>query len=108
MSRSTFTIPYKCTLEEAQERVTTLLRKKGYKEKILKNGEKVWKKGSGLLTAMQFIKPEYSDKAVILSGWIQAGLGAIGGKEMNLSGFVGGLPKKLVLNVIEEIKTMFI
>ena len=39
-----------------------------------------------------------------ISGWVQIGVGSVGGKERDLKGFVGAIPKKSVLNTIEKIK----
>lgn len=61
-------------------------------------------KGTGLLTAMQYIKIEFTDTTLIVSGWVQAGVGSAGGNEMALNGIVAAVPKKSVMKVIEQIK----
>ena len=68
------------------------------------HGETVWKKGTGAMTAMQYIKLEYGQGSVTLYGWVQAGLGDVGGKEMDLKGFFGAMPKQSLLKVIKKIQ----
>ncbi len=99
MSRTTIKIPVK-DLENANRKITRILSSHNYNN-IVENNEKVWKCGVGFLTAMKYIKVDFSDNAVEISGWIRP----MGGKEQDLKGFVGGLPKKQVMNVIKEIQT---
>ena len=55
----------------------------------------------GFWTAMKYIKVEFSDSnTLVISGWIRA----VAGSEQDLHGFVAGLPKKQVMNVIEELQ----
>lgn len=107
MARTTLKVTYSCTFDEAQSKVETLLSSKGFRNIILKTGENVWKNGTGMMTAMKFIKIEYSQNIIILSAWIQAGLGSVGGSEMDLTGIVGALPKRQLMKVLEEIKGLF-
>lgn len=83
----------------------TVLMKNGYKQVDYK-GEQVWKKGTGMMTAMEFIKIEYSPSYLTIYGWTQIGVGKAGLSEMSLDGIVGILPKKAVMRVIDEIKSM--
>ena len=53
---------------------------KGFKTTTLKTGEKVWKKGTGLMTAMQFVKVDFGQNEFIMSAWVQAGIGSVGGR----------------------------
>jgi hypothetical protein len=76
-------------------------------KRISYNGEEVWKKGTGLLTAMQYIKVEYGPGCIILSAWVQVGVGSVGGGEMDLKGVVAAVPKKSLMKVIEQIKRCF-
>ena len=107
MARSTFTIQYNCGFDQAQQKVQSVLAAKRFAETTLKTGETVWKKGTGLLTAMQYVKVEYGENTVILSAWVQAGIGSLAGDEMDLTGFVAAVPKGQLLKVIEEIKRQF-
>lgn len=107
MARTSFKIRYGCDFLEAQKKTETTLQSKGFHRETLKTGEKVWKSGTGFLTAMKFVKVEYTQSEIILSAWVQTGFGSVGGKEMDLTGFVGAFPKKQLMNVLEEIKSKF-
>ena len=76
-----------------------------YKE-IDYNGETVWKMGTGLATAMHFIKTEYASQTLRLYGWVQIGVGSAGGKERDLTGVVGAIPKKSVKKTMEKIRAV--
>lgn len=102
MSRSTFNISYKRPFEEVQNTIEGVLAQSGFK-KIQLNSEEVWKKGTGFLTAMQFIKVEYTENEVIISAWIKVGAGSLTGGEQELSGVVGAVPKKSLMKVVEKI-----
>lgn len=103
MARTTIKIQYTLPFQQVDGNIKTILSQEGYKE-INRNNELVWKKGTGLLTAMQYIKVEYGNDCVNISGWIQSGIGNIGGKEMDLNGVFGAMPKKSVLKVISKIQ----
>ncbi len=107
MARSSFTIQYTCSFEEAQQKVETILKEKGFQLQTIKTGEYAWKCGVGALTAMKFIKVEYAPNQIELSAWIQTGFAGFGGEELALTGFSGALPKRQLMNIIEEIKRMF-
>ncbi len=107
MARSIYVVPYTCTPEEALRRTEVILNARGYHPHIQPSGEPVWKKGTGLMTAMHFIKVEYAPNAMQVSGWVQAGIGNAGLNEMNLDGVVACIPKKAVKKVIEEIQRAF-
>ena len=49
-------------------------------------------------------KIEFTDTTLVVSGWVQAGVGSVGGNEMALNGIVAAVPKKSVMKVIEQIK----
>ncbi len=85
------------------EVVRRVLIADNYRE-INYNTEVVWKKGTGLMTAMQFIKLEYNGGVLCVSGWIQIGVGSVGGREHDLTGITGIVAKKSVLKTIERIK----
>lgn len=68
---------------------------------VNENGENVWKCGKGFLTAMKYIKLEFSgEHTLLISGWIRS----VGGGEQDLSGVVGAIPKKQILNVMQKIQ----
>lgn len=104
MARTTLT--FNCTkpMENVDNTIANILTLSGYK-KIDQKGEIVWKKGTGFLTAIQYIKIEYGDNTVIASGWIRAGAsGIIESKEIALDGVAGSIPKKAVKKVLDKIR----
>ncbi|MGN0459483.1 MAG: hypothetical protein ACI4HL_01070 [Ruminococcus sp.] len=103
MARTTIKLAYKDNADKAYKTATSILMENGFKE-ISRNGETVWKKGTGLLSAMKFVKLELDENSIILSAWVQAGLGSAGGSEMALDGVVLAVPKKSLMKVIEQIK----
>ena len=103
MARTYFNIPNNCSFEEIQNKIETILKNRKFHETTIDTGEIVWKNGTGFFTAMKFLKVEYSEKQVKLSAWTQAGLGSVGGTEMDLTGFAAAIPKKQLMNVVEEI-----
>lgn len=103
MARTTIKIQYSQPFTVTNELVEGILLSNGYKE-IDYNGETVWKKGTGMLTAMQFIKIEYGENIISVSGWVQVGVGNVGGNEMALTGFTASVPKKSVMKVIAKIQ----
>ena len=99
MARTTIKIKY-TDAQQANQTVERILSSRNYKS-ICENGEHVWKCGNGFWTAMKYIKVEFSDQnTLMISGWIRA----IAGSEQDLQGFAGGLPKRQVMNVIEELQ----
>ena len=88
---------------EAAQIAEQILAQSGFNPKEYK-GEAVWKKGTGMATAMQFVKIAPFEDALGIQAWVQAGIGDVGLKEQSLDGFVGALPKKMLLKVIEQIQ----
>lgn len=104
MSRSIFQLNYRKSIEETTKQIENFLIQSDFK-KILYNGiEEVWKKGTGLATAMQYIKVEFDEGVLTISAWVQTGIGNFGGKEMNLDGFTAVIPKKSLKKTIENLK----
>ena len=105
MARTIITLPYYVSYNEVINNLELFLLKKGFK-KIVTNNEEVWKKGTGMLTAMQFLKFQFTEnREVMISGWVQAGLGSVGFNEMDLSGTVAAIPKRSLLKTIDELKS---
>ena len=94
MARTTIVTQSNCKFEQAENIINNILSKNGFKQTTINSGENVWKKGTGFLTAMQFIKIDFSSNEFTISAWVQAGLGSVGGNEMDLTGVVAAIPKK--------------
>ena len=103
MARTYVDIPFTQDPRWVDDAVRKILIADDYRE-ISYNLETVWKKGTGLMTAIHYIKVEYQGNALRLSGWVQIGVGSVGGKERDLTGFVGFIPKKSVLGTMNRIK----
>ena len=102
MPRTTMKVPFSASWETVNNTVIGILVGEGFKEKTI-NGEACWKKGTGMATAMQYVKVEYTENELVLSGWLQAGVGSLAGPEMNLTGFVGIIPKKALKKRLNKI-----
>lgn len=103
MSRTTINIKLQVPQEKADKLVRQILISEDYKE-INYNREVVWKKGAGLMTAMHYIKVEYEDDIALISGWVQVGVGSVGGKEHDLSGVFAAVPKKSVKKTMRKLE----
>jgi hypothetical protein len=103
MARTILDIPLRGDPAAADSVVKTILINDGYRD-VPYNAEIVWKKGTGMMTAMHYIKVEYMGNVLRLSGWVQIGVGALGGKERDLSGFTATVPKKSVKKTMEKIQ----
>ena len=67
-------------------------------DSVSKNGEDYWQQGIGVSQAPKYIKYYFDGDKVILEGWISNF-----GKESDLKGVVGALPKKSCRKVLDEI-----
>lgn len=105
MARTMVEIPFAGERQTVETAVCGVLAADKYKE-IDYNGETVWKMGTGLATAMHFIKTEYAGQMLRLYGWVQIGVGSAGGKERDLTGVVGAIPKKSVKKTMEKIRAV--
>ena len=93
----------RCDIATAQRTIEQILMSNGYHIHHYNTGELVWKKGTGLMTAMHYIKVDYYATEIHLFGWIQSGIGDMGLGEMDLTGFVGIIPKQAVSKVLDRI-----
>ena len=103
MSRSVFHTVTHLDEKEAYLIAENILKQEGYHQ-IERKGEIVWKKGTGTLTAMHFIKLDFQQNDLIITGWVQIGLGSAGFDDMDLTGILGSLPKKSTFKTIQKIR----
>ena len=104
MARTFLDIPFSGDPQTVDAVVRQTLTIDNYRE-IPYGAEIVWKMGTGLMTAMHYIKVEYpAANTLRLAGWVQIGLGSVGGKERDLTGFTGIIPKKSVQATMEKIR----
>ena len=104
MPRTTIQVSFQDAQAHVHEAVKKILLEAGYHE-VAYGDEIVWKKGTGMLTAMQYIKVTYQGNTLFLSGWTRVGLGQYGFKEQDLEGFVAAIPKKMVKKVMGRIQS---
>lgn len=95
MSRYIKSFSTNLSFAEFHDLVCGYLQKEGFKQKNIK-GEDVWQKGSGWLTAPQFITALYCGNHIELTAFIKYAIipGVWYCGESDLSGFVGCIPKK--------------
>lgn len=103
MARTVVNLPINQDANQLHEGIKQILTANGYKEVTYKKNEIVWKKGTGMLTAMRFIKLDYQGNMLCVSGWICSGIGSLTFGEHALKGFYGWAIKKLVKNDINQI-----
>lgn len=104
MSRTAIEVPMKTNNVDGVLHVfSTILESSGYEQKIV-DGETVWAKGNGVITALQCCSATFTGNSVVIQGWFKD---AITG-ESPLEGFVGALPKKKMRGLMEKIQTAII
>ncbi len=106
MARTQIQIPFQGPLDEARQLTENFLGAQGF-HPYPQSGEGVWKKGTGMATAMQYMELAFTPGVLEVSAWVQAGVGSAKvGKEMGLDGFVAIVPKRSLKKVIEELKKL--
>lgn len=103
MSRSIMEIPISQPKEFVDLIVNDFFYKEGFKAKFNK-GENVWQKGSGWITAPQFIKVGYREGFVLIEAWIKlAILPGVYGRDMDLNGVYGFAIKQSLKNKLNDL-----
>ena len=104
MGRSIYRVRLAMPKEEAYRTTVNILRESGYGLKEHR-GEQVWKYGMGIATSMHYIKVSFpSDQEIQLAGWVQNGVGSVGGKDLDLHGsFVLVVPRKSVKKTLAAV-----
>lgn len=105
MARTCICAPYTADYKTVNGYVERFLIDEGFSRKDY-HGEQVWKKGTGLVTAMQYVKIEYTENAAVIYAWIQAGIGNFGGKELDLTGITGAVPKRNLLKRTQKLESI--
>ncbi|MBN1524934.1 MAG: hypothetical protein JW904_10645 [Spirochaetales bacterium] len=92
--------------KELNELIQSFMAKEGFVQTNY-NGENVWKKGMGILTAPQFMTTEVKDKSVKLQAWIKfAILPGVYAGEMGITGFFAFAIKKMLKNRVENLQRL--
>ena len=105
MGRSAYQY-YVRDLYEAQEIIEKVLKEKHFSQTVMRSGELVWKKGTGILMAQQFISTYFyeDEKRVLIYAWVQSVSGLPGAKEMQLDSMGASIPRRQLEKVIVEIE----
>lgn len=97
MSRTQIVL--KCNDKNNASRIIEqILDSKRY-DHVRKDNEDYWKQGVGVTQSPKFIRYYFDQDNVILEGWVSNF-----GKESNLEGFIGALPKNSCRKVLNEIR----
>ncbi len=91
-------------MEAISREIADYLTREGFKYKSVK-GENVWQKGSGMITAPQFIKVQLGDGIAHIEAWLkQALLPGVYVGEMGLDGFYGAIPKSMLKGRVMQVE----
>lgn len=103
-NRTTYVATYKCSVERVRFAINVFMIEKGFAPmKYL--DEEVYKKGNGWWIMRKFIKCTINDdNTVTIEGWVATGVGSSVCTEVNLKGFLYGVPKKQLIQDIEQLK----
>lgn len=98
---------YSGNCADALNRINSILTSNGYSFVYYGSGEPVWQNGDGTRTAMKFVKVEFGQYEIHVYAWVVAGKAMTRGKEHDLSGVYGILPKSSLLKLLSSIKSQF-
>lgn len=101
--RSAMHVPCTIPVEQAYNTASQILRYNGYTPKGHVDGM-IWKKGTGLATAMHYISITPLQDHLYVQGWVMMGIGDATLMEQPLTGFVAALPKSMTKKVITDIQ----
>lgn len=108
MSRYSNQLQFNGNVDEAFQRINEYLTQKNY-EYVEYDGEKVYKKGKGFLTAPSFIKVQFVNNCFGIEGWIKYALfpGVYIG-EMDTKGFYGAAVKRPLADMITHVEAIIL
>lgn len=94
MGRSKYIYRHNMMAEESKQVIEAFLSENGFKAKLMKTGEIVWKNGTGILMAPGCLSLYYEDGRTTVFAWIQTGMGLMARSEADLYGVSMALPKR--------------
>lgn len=97
MSRTTIKIPFS-DYQQANDAIRGILSGRGFEEHF-QEGSLYWQKGVGFFSAPQCMKFNFSETEITIQAWISNF-----GVESDLSGWVGLVPKRQLLEIIQLLK----
>ena len=101
--RSAMYVSCSIPVEQAYEAASQILADNGYKPKPY-DGQMVWKKGTGLATAMHYVNVVPVQGHLYVQGWVMMGVGDATIMEQPLHGIVAAIPKSSTKKVVMKIK----
>jgi len=106
MARYQKSIPTSNPAQSYEAEITEYLQKEGFSNKEY-NGQLVWQKGMGFMTAPQFIAFTYNQNSIDLEAFIRFPIlpGVFVG-EMGIDGFFGAVPKQMLKNRVLKIEEL--
>lgn len=106
MSRYVNDIKTSKSTKEVEDAVNNYMSGEGFGIVDYK-GEKVWKKGLGIMIGPQYLKVEPKDGNVHIEGWIQwALLPGVYVGEMGTKGALGAIPKRQLRKRVEQVEEL--
>lgn len=104
MGRSQFTLRHQLSAGRSEQIATEFLTQRGLKLVPYRTGERVWKRGTGLVMSITFLSLYYEDHKTTVYGWVQKNWGLTARNEGDLYGYSAILPKKRLIKLIDELK----
>ena len=105
-SRTFVQVPISVDPNLLNNALAALLSDKGYSQTVYKESgvqEVVWKKGTGMASAMKYIKLMYQPNMLIISGWLCPGMFSLTICEIPLKGGYAFIPKKSCMKIVEKL-----
>ncbi len=99
MNRTTVEIPLRNKpVDQIMNYIYGKMASKGY-QSVIKNGEQIWTRGDGVVTACENFSIAFTNNSVIIYAWIWDSL--LG--ETKLEGWLASASKKKMKKLMEEI-----
>ena len=96
--RSAFELPYTCDKEKARDITIEFMQSHGFKA-VTEGTETVWKKGSGLFSAMQYVRTDIMATKIVAQAWVRMAFFSAS----TLDGFIAGAPKRRLKKTINQL-----
>lgn len=94
-------------LHEAKDIAENILKKNKFSQITMRSGEIVWRRGTGIVMAQQYVSLYYveSENRVIVYAWTRSFSGIPGMGEREIESLGAAMPGKMLAKVVAEIET---